>query len=115
MIELRSVNTFTDRVLRKLRDLEPVATLLECKVRGGTATLGINDQGEWVPLLRLAQPSQSFNVMSLDVRHHERWEPTFTRGDPGAIADALVGPLRFTWHLQVVDAETEKRTSDHEH
>ena len=83
------------------------------------ATIGIDDAGAWVPLLRLSNPSASFNVMSLDVRHHERWEPTFVRGAPSDLSAALRGDLRFTWEIEVnavaTDALDETRTSDHEH
>jgi len=105
---------FADSVLEELRREDPAAKALAARHRGKAATIGVTDDGEWVPLLRLSNPSGACNVMSLDVRHHDRWAPTFERGTPAMLAEQLLGPLRFTWALW---AETVgwSETSDRRH
>jgi len=105
---------FADSVLDELRREDPAANALAARHRGKTATIGVTEDGEWVPLLRLSNPSGACNVMSLDVRHHDRWAPTFERGTPTMLAEKLLGPLRFTWALW---AETVgwSETSDRRH
>ena len=107
--------SFANIVLRQLRAADPIAGRLELRARGKTAIVGVVDADLWVPLFRLSNPSNSFNVMSLDVRHHQRWEPTYTRGVPADIVSALIGPLRFTWQAEVSMVEELARTSDPEH
>ena len=91
---------FADAVLQELQQEDPAAAPLDVRAGGKTATLGLLDAGEWVPLLRFSRPSTSFNVMSLDVREGKRWTPTHIRGIPTAIAKALMGELRFTWAME---------------
>jgi len=90
---------FAATLLRELRAKDTLASVLIAKHRGRTATIGVLDAEDWVPLLRLSNPSAACNVMSLDVRHHNRWAPTFERGTPTILAEQLLGPLRFTWAL----------------
>lgn len=116
-----SAESFANVVLLDLRRSEPVAAKLQVRARGKTATVGIVDQGTWVPLFRFSNPSASFNVMSLDVRHHERWEPTYVRGVPADATTALLGELRFIWQIEAAATEDGApgsdgtRTSDLEH
>lgn len=113
--EVKPGQYFVSSLLRELRTVEPHAAKLEARFRGKTVTLGVADAGDWVPLLRLTHPSSSFNVMSLEVRHHAKWAPTHVRGIPHDIAEALLGPLAFTWLTDVVTAEEEKPNSDPQH
>lgn len=69
--------------------------------RGPAAVIGLEDEGEFVPLLRLAAPSARHNVMSLFVSHHGRWQPTLKRGTPQLLADELAGPLQHLWSIPV--------------
>lgn len=105
-------HSFVAKLLGDLRAVVPQASRLEARLRGKTVTLGVIDAGEWVPLLRLAHPSESSNVMSLEVRHHSKWAPAHVRGTPSEIAEVLLGPLEFTWLTDVTTAEEEKRNSD---
>ncbi len=106
--------TFARAVLRELQRGDPAAAVLDVRARGKTATLGLLDAGEWVPLLRFSHPSASFNVMSLDVRDGTRWAPTHRRGVPAVVAAALLGELRFTWAMEASSAPWQD-TSDPKH
>jgi hypothetical protein len=92
--------SFANALLRTLVSKDPAAAALQVRARGKTAILGIVDADVWVPLLRLSNPSASCNVMNLDVRHHQNWAPTFERGIADALAEKLLGPLRFTWAVE---------------
>jgi hypothetical protein len=106
--------SFAASLLAELRRHDPAAAVLVARHRGRTATIGVADEGGFVPLLRLGNPSGACNVMSLDVRHHERWAPTFERGTPAMLAATLLGPLRFTWAVWAEDVAWSD-TSDHVH
>lgn len=106
--------SFADAMLRAITAQDPVAAVLLVRARGKTATIGLLDAGEWIPLLRLSNPSASCNVMNLDVRQGQGWAPTFERGTPEALAERLLGPLRFTWAAEV-QAVGWSETSGHEH
>lgn len=114
-----TAEAYANLVLHELRGAHPVAAALQVRARGKTATVGIDDHGSWVPLFRFSSPSASFNVMSLDVRHHERWEPTYVRGVPADAVGALLDELRFIWEIEAASmepgAEDGTRTSDPEH
>ena len=101
-----SAQSFAELVLLALTETDPGAKPLKIRSKGKTAVVGIEDAGEWVALLRLSNPSASFNVMSLDARHHTRWSPTHVRGVPQTIAAALSGPLRFLWEMETSGTET---------
>jgi hypothetical protein len=94
--------------------LQPAARRLDLRARGKAAFLGITDDQGWVPLLRLSSPSAHCNVMSLDVRHHSRWSPTFHRGTPRLLAETLTGELHFLWRDWVNDLRPSG-ISDHGH
>ena len=107
---------FAGLVLSRLHaDSDLARAWLQLRARGTTAVIGLEDDGQWVPLLRFANGSGAFNVMDVEVRHHTSWAHTGVRGVPDAVADVLVGSLRFTWEFHVTDAETWKRTSDQRH
>jgi len=95
------VEHFAVLLLRALTAGDPRATHLQARVRGKTATIGITDDGVWVPLLRLSAPSAAANVMNLDARQGNGWAPTFERGTPAILAEKLLGPLAFTWVIEV--------------
>lgn len=105
---------FANAVVRELQKADTVAAPLDVRARGKTATVGLLDAGEWVPLLRFSRPSASFNVMSLDVRQGSRWTATHVRGVPAAIAEELLGGLRFTWAMEAEATEWQD-ISDREH
>jgi hypothetical protein len=92
--------TFAADLLRLLRQQDPAAAVLAVRAHGKTATIGLLDNEVWVPLLRLAQPSAACNVMSLQVRHKRAWAPTLDRGTSEALAQVLLGSLRFTWAIE---------------
>ena len=104
-------DSFARDLLRVMAARDPAARALESRPSGKVATIGVTDGGDWVPVLRLSNPSAACNVMNLDVRHGTRWAPTFERGTPEALAEKLLGPLRFTWTMQAGWAET----SEHGH
>jgi hypothetical protein len=111
---MSDAGSFARELLGDLCRLDPVASALRETARGKTATIGIDDHGEWVPLLRLSNPSASYNVMSLDVRHKRGWAPTFERGTPAILVQKLAGPLRFTWAAEV-EAACREETSGRVH
>lgn len=73
--------------------------------------MGLDDDGEFVPLLRLGSASAAVNVMSLFVHHHGRWMPTFQRGTPAQLADALAGSLQHLWLIAVLAQSTDSGSS----
>ena len=105
---------FADALLREMVVVHPQAKHLGVRARGKTAMVGITDEAGWEPLLRLSNPSAACNVMSLDVRHHGRWSPTFHRGTPAQLAEVLTGDLHFLWWTWVSDV-IPSETSGHEH
>lgn len=94
--------SFAQHVLFELRKHCPDAQALQPRKGRGGADIGIEENGEFEPLLRVANGSKAANVMSLWVRHHGRWMPTFVRGTPAIIAAQLAGPFRYLWQLHVV-------------
>lgn len=65
------------------------------------AVIGLYDDGEFVPLLKLGAASAAFTVMGLFVPHQGRWMPTFQRGTPAGLAELLARPLHHLWSLAV--------------
>lgn len=98
---MNDVQNFAQALLRALVGHDPTAAALMSRARGRTSVIGVEDFGEWVPLLRLSNPSASFNVMDVDVRQGGGWAPGFTRGTPAQLAEQLAGPLAFTWQAEV--------------
>ena len=94
---------FAGEVLARLRQKDARAAALV--QRGGPRSkgvpIGIVDQGEFVPLLKLDAASAACNVLSLFVRHHELWMPTLQRGTPAMLADLLAGPFSYLWTIAV--------------
>ena len=93
------VERFANTLLRELRTQHPEAQALTARVRGRNAVIGFTEDDEWIPLLRLSNPSAAANVMNLDVRRKRGWAPTFFRGVPSALVEQLTGPLAFTWQI----------------
>lgn len=100
-----SAESFANAVLRDLVKADQRAEFLAVRARGKTAVLGYDDEGEWVPLFRIAGGSAAFNVADLQVRHQRGWQPTFVRGVPKLIAEQLSGPLRFLWEFHAHQAQ----------
>jgi hypothetical protein len=96
-----TAQSFSAELLTALARFDARATRLRARARGQAAIIGLDDDGEFVPLLRLAAPSAACNVMSLFVRHHGRWEPTCERGTPAQLAATLASPLRHVWAIAV--------------
>lgn len=107
--------SFGDEVVHLLRVESDLAAFLLVRARGKTATIGVMDADEWVPLLRMVNGSGAFNVMDLQVRHKRSWARTGHRGIPAALVTELLGPLRFTWEMEAEAARDWQRTSDPEH
>lgn len=109
------IQRFAENLCRSLTESAPRAAHLQVKSRGNVATIGITEGDTWVPLLRLSAPSASANVMSLDVRQGTGWAPTFERGTPAMLAEKLIGPLSFTWSVEVEAVLAWRETSDLKH
>ena len=109
-----SAAAFAEELLREMVAVHPAAKQLGLRARGQTALLGITDEVGWEPLLRLSNPSDAYTLMSLDVRQHGRWTPTFHRGTPAQLAQVLTGDLHFLWWAWV-DQNDPSETSGHEH
>src|SRR5688572_12690832 len=94
---------FASSLLFELRQRDDRAGVLCVRPssRSKEAIVGLHDDGEFVPLLKLGAASAAFNVMGLFVLHHGRWMPTFQRGTPVQLADLLAGPLHHLWTLAV--------------
>lgn len=93
--------SFAQALVSELRKRCPDAAALYARKGREAADLGIEENGVFDPLLRVANPSKAVNVMSLWVRHHNRWEPTFVRGTPAEIAAQLAGPFDYLWRMHV--------------
>jgi hypothetical protein len=110
-----SPESFASALLAQLRKLDPRAQALKTqRGRDRSIALGIDDEG-FQPLLLLSAGSAKFNVMSLFVRHHSRWAPTFQRGTPAALAEQLAGPLQHLWTIPLSMAavfSVEERESE---
>ena len=95
-----SAENFAVSLLGQLRQRDPRAATLRVRAaRGQAAVIGIEDDGEFVPLLKLTGASARFNVMSLLVYHHGRWMPTFKRGTPAELAQPLAAELHYLWTI----------------
>jgi len=94
-----NAKSFGLQVLRELIEHNELAQFLTVRARGKTAVLGYEIDEDWVPLFRFANGSAAFNVADLQIRHRETWKPTFVRGVPAMLAEALAGPLRPFWEL----------------
>ncbi len=92
-----SAERFANAVVREIVTADERASFLAVRARGKTAVIGYDDDGEWVPLFRVAHGSGAYNVANLQVRHGRSWQPTLVRGAPARIAEELIGPLRFLW------------------
>lgn len=92
---------FATTLLRELRRADPRAAVLQLEDRPSlrTPVIGLVDEGEFVPLLRLGAPSAACNVMSLFAYHHRQWVPTFVRGTPAMLAEELAGPSAYLWSI----------------
>lgn len=106
--------SFASTLLAELRRSDPLAQVLQYRARGKAAVIGVEDAGEFFPLLKLDAGSAAFNVMSLFVRHHRSWKPTFQRGTPALLADSLSGTFRYLWAMAAEMAEPppERRPDD---
>ena len=97
-----------------MAEARPEASRMLIRARGKTAVLGIEDEHGWIPLLRLSNPSAASNVMSLDIRSRNRWQPSHYRGTPEQLAEPLIGDIHFTWWTWVQELDLSV-TSDHRH
>lgn len=104
---------FAEAVLATLREHDSRAVRLHLTTapRARAPVIGLDDGGEFVPLLRLDNASAATNVMSLSVYQHGRWEPTFQRGTPAELANVLAGPLQYLWTLAVAAADFDPDAS----
>ena len=93
------VERFANTLLRELRTQHPEAQALTARVRGRNAVIGFTEDDEWIPLLRLSNPSAAANPMNLDVQHKRGWARTPFRGIPADLVEQLAGPLGFTWQI----------------
>ena len=101
--------SFASSLLAELRQRDARAHALTFRARGKSAVIGIDDEGELVPLLKLDAGSAAFNVMSLFVHHHGRWQPTLKRGIPKDLAETLATSLSHLWtiHAELADFDPD--------
>jgi hypothetical protein len=92
-----NAGSFAQAVIHAVVSADERASFLSARPRGKTAVIGYLDVDEWVPIFRITGGSGAYNVASLQVRHGTTWQPTLVRGVPAAVAEQLVGPLRFLW------------------
>ena len=96
-----TVQGFAGSVVSELRQRDERAVVLQVKSKGKKAVLGIEDDGEFVPLLLLGAPTPKINKMMLFVNHEGDWQPTFHKGTPKMLAELLAGELSHTWLIAV--------------
>lgn len=100
---------FGAMLLSELGKLDPRAARLKLKEGAGVRhpIIGVMDQGEFVPLLKLDEATKAANVMSLLVWNKGKWSPTFQRGTPEKLAKELTGSFQFLWTFSVLTAESD--------
>ena len=106
-------NYFANSLLAEMRRIEPRAAGLRAVAvdrADKTAVIGIDDEGEFVPLLKLTRASAKFNVMSVLVHHRGQWQTTFKRGTPTTLAQPFTGELQHLWiiPLEMADLDLEE-------
>jgi len=111
-IDAMSAKSFASSLLAELRLLDSRAQGLRARPRGKTAIIGIEDDGEFVPLLKLSGASASFNVMTLLVSHHGKWQPTLKRGTPEELAQPLAAELHHLWTIPLEMANMDWNQPD---
>ena len=95
-----SAEVFAQELVCALAKHDPRALLL--KARKGpqrTAIIGLVDEDEWIPLLKLGAATPKFSKMMLMVRQGNRWTPTMQKGSPEQLAELLASPLRHLWQI----------------
>ena len=50
-------------------------------------------------MFKLTGASDKFNVMTLLVNHHGKWQPTFKRGTPAELTEPLAAELHYLWTI----------------
>lgn len=85
-----SAEWFAQQVIDAVVEADERASFLAVRARGKTAVIGYDDEGDWVPLFRVAHGSGAYNVANLQVRHRTSWKPTLVRGVPVKIAEELI-------------------------
>lgn len=95
---------FAGWVLAEMRQLDERAARLTvaARARSADAQIGVLEEGQFVPLLRLGAASAAYNVMSLFVYQNGRALPTLQRGTPQRLAELLVGPWQHLWLFDVI-------------
>jgi hypothetical protein len=86
-------------LVTKLKSLCPEASVLEARTAHQGAVIGLEDEGEWVPLLKLAGGSAACNVMWLLVADGPRWTPTGLKGTPAKLATHLSQQYAYLWAI----------------
>ncbi len=95
-----SAEVFARELVRALGKHDPRALLLKVKkAPQKTAIIGIEDEDEWTPLLKLGAATPKFAKMMLIVPQGDRWIPTMQKGSPEQLAELLASPLRHLWQI----------------
>jgi hypothetical protein len=103
-----SAERFANCVIREMVAVDERAGFLKVRARGGTAVLGYDDEGEWVPVFRVAHGSGAYNVANLQVRQRRSWQSTLVRGTPAMLAEHLLGPFRFLWEQHALLSQSQE-------
>ncbi len=95
-----SAQAFAQELICALGRHDSQALLLKARVAPQNSTIiGFDDDGEWVPLLKLGAATPKFGKMMLMVPQSNRWTPTMQKGSPEQLAELLAGPLRHLWKI----------------
>ena len=95
-----SAQVFAQELVRALARYDPRALLLKTrKAPQKAAIIGLEDEGEWTPLLKLGAATPKFAKMMLMVRQGNRWTPTMQKGSPEQLAEQLASSLRHLWQI----------------
>jgi len=70
---------------------------LKVRVQRGAVMLGTRVAGRWTALVRLVQPSPTFQVMTVKSRLGARWGEVDLRGAPDQVGPVLAAELRQLW------------------
>ncbi len=85
----------------ELTERRPEARVLQVREERGGAEIGVEDEGEWVPLLKTTGGSKACNVMWLQAFHGSQWLPTGLRGTPATLAEKLAESHAHLWSIAV--------------
>lgn len=99
---MSTVQGFASEVLVELQKLDNRAKFLKLVAKKDIAIFGVEEDGEFVPILRLGAGTPKLNKMMLFVYHQGQWQTTCHKGTPKMLAQWLAGELNYLWTLHLL-------------